>query len=116
MQKDVNIYWLCGKEQAPDFQKNLSSEFKLEKIIAYENKPIRVELTEEQKKWIAGCDGVILTSGSNAEAVKNSIKVYPDKIFSIGPTCTGVINKAGVENVLEASKNSYEGLMELIIS
>lgn len=116
VQKNANIFWLCGKEQAPDFQKKLSSKFKLEKIIAYENKPISVELTEEQKNWIAGCDGVILTSGSNADAATNSIKEYPDKIFSIGPTCTGVINKAGVENVLETSKNSYEGLMELIIS
>ena len=111
-----NVYWFCGKEQAPDFEKLLSPEFRLTKLISYENKHLDVALSDEQKQWIAACDGVILTSGSNAEAVKKSLDVYPTNIFSIGPTCTGTLKDAGVDNVSEATKNSYDGLMEMIIS
>ena len=65
---------------------------------------------------MANCDGVILTSGSNALAVRDFVNDFPTKVFSIGPTSTESIVSSGIKNVLEAVDNSYKGIMDIILA
>lgn len=112
----ANIFWLCGKEQAPDFEKTLSSELNLKKIVCYENILEEIELSEEELSEIKDYDGAILTSGSNAAALSKVVAAFPEKVYSIGPTCTGVLKSAGVSEIIEAKESSYNGLLQHILS
>ena len=116
LKKNVNaseaIHWLCGKVQSPEFEKTLGDDYLLNKIICYENVQNELTISDELKDEIRKCDGAIFTSGSNAKAVAGI--TLPDKVFSIGPSCTAVLKGQGVNEVTEAVDASYDGIINIL--
>lgn len=110
----TNLYWLCGKVQSPEFEKTLGDAYSLNKIVCYENVGSELTISDELRDEIRKCDGAIFTSGSNAKAVKGI--ALPDKVYSIGPSCTKVLNDYGINQVSEAEVSSYEGIIKSLLS
>lgn len=108
----VAINWLCGKVQSPEFEKTLGDDYLLNKIICYENVQNELTISDELKGDIRKCDGAIFTSGSNAKAVEG-LKL-PDRVYSIGPSCTAVLKGQGVNEVTEAVDASYDGIINIL--
>ena len=109
--EENTIYWLCGKRHSEDFEKKLPSGADIKTIICYENIPQPEALSEEQKSEIRSADGVILTCGSNAEFAVRELGALTGKVYSIGPSCSGVLRKLGVTDIDEAKEPSYEELI-----
>ena len=38
----------------------------------------------------------------------------PKRVFSIGPTCSEMLRRLGVENIIQAEKSNYESLIETV--
>ncbi len=112
----VTINWFTTHNSSEGFAKTLRPDFRLKRIVCYENDPTEIEVTPSLAEEIRSCDGVIYTSGSNAEAVIPVFKDYlPDEIYSIGEACSSKIRKMGGVNIRQAEVSSYKGIIELLI-
>ncbi len=110
----ASIYWFCGKKHTEDFEEKVGSKFRLVRIICYENEPNEEEISADQKQTISDCDGTILTCGSNARFAVSQMKTLPGKVYSIGPACTKVLRSLGVDDISQAYKSSYEGIVSML--
>ncbi len=109
------IHWACGKDTSAGFEETLKKDIALHKHICYENVLSEICFSDEMLNEIATCDGVILTSGSNASATLAHLEGHmPAIIYSIGPACTKRINELGYTNIIEAQISSYAGILELL--
>ena len=111
------VYWLCAKKVSVGFEENLDSRFRLSKLICYENIPTEAPIEADTKERIANCNGAIFTSGSTASSSIDVLEGHlPDKLYSIGESCSNEIRKKGYDNIKEALTSSYPGIVELILS
>ncbi len=115
LSEHTNIFWLCGSIHYADFENVLGKNYSLKKIVCYENNPAEYEISDEICSKILKCDGAIFTSASNAQSVITKGVELPENIYSIGPSCSGVLKKHGVAQVVEAKSASYEGLFDLLV-
>ncbi len=113
--KNISIYWFCQAFTSEGFEKSLSDDFSLNKIVCYENVANEEEYSPETIENVSQCDFAIYTSGSNAKAAYTKFKDYlPKRILSIGPACSKVIRSLGFEVEKEAEISSYNGILELL--
>ncbi len=111
----VTINWFTTNNSSEGFEKTLRSDFHLNKVVCYENIPVKTEVSTSLEEEIRSCDGVIYTSGSNAEAVIPVFKDHlPDESYSIGEACSSKIRKMGGVNIRQAEVSSYQGIVELL--
>ena len=112
----TDIIWFTTKHSSDGFKENLRKDLNLKKNICYENSPSNIIVDEKLITSIKNCDGAIFTSGSNATATIPLLKEHmPDNVYSIGPSCSKVINELGIKNIKEAAISSYLGIMELLL-
>lgn len=117
----VTLFGAGGADEEPGGY--LGGKCSFEKLVCYENAAnddFAGEDGENRCKsydkadW-SDFDGIIFTSGSSVRRfVKLSEGVLPDKIYSIGPTCSEAIKEETDRPFEEAETASYKGLLQLI--
>ena len=111
----ATVYWMCAQKHSADFEKELSPEVNLKKIICYENVAGKAHISDEYRQKLYECDATIMTSGSSARFALRLTNRLPGTVFSIGPACSAVLSELGVTKVIEAKEASYEGLLDAIL-
>ncbi len=112
----ATVYWLCGKKRSDTFEESLSKKVSVKEIVCYENVADTKKLTEEEIEEIKSCDASILTCGSNARYAVSQLDKLPGEIYSIGPSCSKVLESLGVNEYQQAEISSYEGIMSVVVN
>lgn len=117
------VWYLRGADENCRLRKALEGICVFQELQVYENREIKPDLTgipapEEY-------DGVFFTCASSVRRLHGAIQAERGgcgkewrwkKVFSIGPKTTACLAETGVENVLEAERSTYEGLVELCLA
>lgn len=89
---------------------------RFEEIVIYENQAVKPELGKLRP--LGDYDGVFFTCASSVERLFGALGTEWEKfcrIYSIGPKTTACLKLYGVEEVLEATQSTYEGLVDLCV-
>jgi len=113
--KQVRVTLFAAKESNKEVEQLLQENSVFQKLVSYENHA-NMELDScEGMDWTT-YDGIFFTSGSSVKRfLQVSNGVTPKNIYSIGPTCSQVIQKETGKYYQEAEVASYEGLLRLVV-
>ena len=88
------------------------------RLNVYENKACTWNLQD----GFSGYDGILFTCASSAERLFGDVSRQEIKelekstrLYAIGPKSREALEKAGASYVVEASKNTYEGLFHAVL-
>ena len=112
--KQVRVTLFAAKESNKEVEQLLQENSVFQKLVSYENHA-NMELDScEGMDWTT-YDGIFFTSGSSVKRfLQVSNGVTPKNIYSIGPTCSQIIQKETGKSYQEAEVASYEGLLRLV--
>ncbi|MBQ9229026.1 MAG: uroporphyrinogen-III C-methyltransferase [Eubacterium sp.] len=80
-------------------------------VVCYENAAVATPFPEEAKD----CDGVLFTCASSVRRTWVAADgILPEKIYSIGPSCSKELQQHGITAFAEAKEPSYEQLIALL--
>ena len=112
--ENTRVYWYSAKETTESFADILRDCCQFRKFAVYENAPVSGQNKEQIREKIRDCEGVIFTSGSNAERTREAFDLLPDRVYSIGKSCSRSVRKTGLNVYAEAQSPSYEELIRLL--
>ena len=109
------VWYLKAEHADSHLQETLNGICEFEEVVVYENQEVKPDLSKLQD-W-KEYDGVIFTCASSAERLIAVLEKGWEKelcSYSIGPKTTACLKKYGIENVIEAERADYEGIVEII--
>lgn len=109
------VWYLKAENADSHLKERLGGICRFEEIAVYENQEVKPDLRElrDRKEY----DGVIFTCASSAERLITALDKGWEKelgVYSIGPKTTAYLKKYGIENVMEAKRADYEGIVEMV--
>lgn len=109
------VWYLKAENADSHLRETLEGICEFEEIAVYENREVKPDLSQLQD-W-KEYDGVIFTCASSAERLIAVLEKGWEKeigVYSIGPKTTACLKKYGIENVMQAERADYEGIVEMI--
>jgi uroporphyrinogen III methyltransferase/synthase len=114
----ASVWYIKGREGGTAIAEAFRTNPNYREITVYENCEACYDRKTGQaiREQIACADGIFFTSASCVRRICRLTDTLPGEIYSIGPTCTKQLRELGYTSVCEASRTSYEGLVECIAS
>lgn len=107
LENEESIIYFSSENSEGELEKKL----KLTKVICYENTPVQ----EVPDAVLSDCDAVIFTCASNVRrTLKLTDGILPERIYSIGPSCSEELKRQGINSFLQAKYPSFDALIELL--
>lgn len=112
---DTRVVWPSAVRVSPGLQSELEGLCSFQRLVCYVNEKIESKPSKEDIEAFRDCDGIVFTCASN---VRRTIERYgailPERIYSIGPSCSAELEKAGYTAYIEAGKPDLYELAELV--